>query len=88
MSKHILLTKLKNHIEKVSVIHQKDLSEGWGRVDLPFALSKKYPKASGEFKWQFLFQQKNRWVNKFTKGEGIWKLVQIDGFSGILDCFN
>lgn len=24
---------------------------------------------------------------RFTKGEGIWKFVQIDGFSGILDCF-
>ena len=24
---------------------------------------------------------------KFTKGEGIWKFVQIDGFSGLLDCF-
>jgi len=24
---------------------------------------------------------------KFTKGEGIWKFVQIDGFTGILDCF-
>lgn len=24
---------------------------------------------------------------KFTKGEGYWKFIQIDGFSGILDCF-
>lgn len=24
---------------------------------------------------------------KFTKGEGIWKFIQIDGFTGILDCF-
>lgn len=24
---------------------------------------------------------------KFAKGEGIWKFCQIDGFSGILDCF-
>lgn len=24
---------------------------------------------------------------RFTKGEGIWKFCQIDGFSGILDCF-
>ena len=24
---------------------------------------------------------------RFTKGEGIWKFVQIDGFTGILDCF-
>lgn len=25
---------------------------------------------------------------KFVKGEKIWKFVQIDGFSGIMDCFN
>lgn len=24
---------------------------------------------------------------KFTKGEGIWKFVQLDGFAGTLDCF-
>lgn len=24
---------------------------------------------------------------RFVKGEGMWKFVQIDGFSGILDCF-
>lgn len=24
---------------------------------------------------------------RYTKGEGIWKFVQIDGFTGILDCF-
>lgn len=25
---------------------------------------------------------------KLVKGEGIWKFVQIDGFTGLLDCFN
>jgi len=25
---------------------------------------------------------------KFVKHEGIWKFVQIDGFTGLLDCFN
>lgn len=24
---------------------------------------------------------------RYTKGEGIWKFVQIDGFTGLLDCF-
>lgn len=24
---------------------------------------------------------------RYTKGEGIWKFVQIDGFHGVLDCF-
>ncbi len=25
---------------------------------------------------------------KFTKGERLWKIVQIDGFTGMRDCFN
>ena len=24
---------------------------------------------------------------RFVKGEGLWKFVQIDGFAGVLDCF-
>ena len=24
---------------------------------------------------------------KYVKGEGLWKFVQIDGFTGLLDCF-
>jgi len=46
---------LKNQINKVHVLHQRDLEIGIGRVLLPHALSVKYPNASSELKWQYLF---------------------------------
>lgn len=35
--------------------HQQDLADGFGTVEMPIALSRKYPNAEKEFKWQFLF---------------------------------
>lgn len=69
-----LIPELKAHIEEVHELHKKDLSEGWGKVSMPTALSAKYPGGSKEFKWQWLFPQKNRWINQTTKEEGRWHL--------------
>ncbi len=46
------------HIQSVNKIHQADLKENLGYVDLPFGLDRKYPNANREFKWQFLFPMK------------------------------
>ncbi len=35
--------------------HQKDLKEGFGTVEMPNALARKFPNANKEFKWQYLF---------------------------------
>ncbi len=35
--------------------HQLDLNEGFGTVEMPNALARKYPNADKEFKWQYLF---------------------------------
>jgi integrase len=40
---------LREHVERVKLIHQGDLAEGYGRVYLPFALERKHPKASSEW---------------------------------------
>lgn len=42
-------------IEIVRELHARDLSEGFGRVWLPYALDRKYPNAAEEFGWQYLF---------------------------------
>jgi hypothetical protein len=34
---------------------QEDLQKGLGKVDLPHALERKYPEASAEFAWQYVF---------------------------------
>ena len=69
-----LIPELKEHIEKVRSLHNKDLADGWGAVSMPGALARKYPAGSKEFKWQWLFPQKNRWKNSETGQEGRWHL--------------
>jgi len=46
---------LQTHLEKVFRIHQCDISAGFGRVSLPHALCRKYPNASVEWGWHYLF---------------------------------
>lgn len=51
---------LRAQIEQVRRIHEQDLSEGYGRVYLPYALAKKYPRADQQFAWQFIFPASKR----------------------------
>jgi integron integrase len=51
---------LKEHIRKVQFLHQQDLARGYGATILPHALSKKYPDASTELGWQYLFPARFR----------------------------
>jgi hypothetical protein len=44
--------QLKQHLRKVRDIHQADLAAGYGRVELPHALARKYPNAPVEWGWQ------------------------------------
>ena len=46
---------LKQQIEKVRLIHELDLRQGCGSVYLPYALERKYPNASRELMWQWVF---------------------------------
>jgi integron integrase len=46
---------LGKHLEAVKRQHYEDLASGLGRVVLPFALDRKYPNASTEWAWQFVF---------------------------------
>ena len=46
---------LQSHLNRVKLIHQKDLKEGYGCVYLPNALEKKYPNACREWRWQYVF---------------------------------
>lgn len=42
----------------VKELHERDLSEGFGTVEMPYALQRKYPNAQKEFRWQYLFPMK------------------------------
>ncbi len=65
-----LKTPLQDHLKKVKVIHERDLRDGWGRVQIPTALDRKYPNAPTDWRWQWLFPQESRWFNPQTKEQG------------------
>ena len=61
---------LRRHLKRVRAIHEKDRAAGYGRVSMPYALSRKYPNAGSEWCWQFVFPQRHRWVNARTGQQG------------------
>jgi len=50
---------LKEHLEHVKRLHECDLSKGFGRVYLPYALARKYKNANREWGWQYVFPAKS-----------------------------
>ena len=46
---------LREHLLRVRELHQSDLAQGYGEVYLPDALSRKYPNAAKEWRWQYVF---------------------------------
>jgi integron integrase len=46
---------LLTHLERVRRLHGRDLQAGFGRVQLPDALARKYPNANREWGWQWVF---------------------------------
>lgn len=51
---------LQRHLYTVQQLHALDLEEGYGRVYLPYALERKYPNASQEWGWQYVFPAATR----------------------------
>lgn len=60
----VLIEPLREQIAEVKRIHDADLADGFGAVELPDALARKYPGAVKDFGWQFLFPAQSRWVAK------------------------
>jgi integron integrase len=61
---------LQRHLQAAKQIHEKDLTDGWGRVQMPYALDRKYPNASADWRWQWVFPQESRWRNRETGEQG------------------
>ena len=47
-------------------MHARDLREGYGEVELPHALARKYPKAQYEWGWKFVFPSRKLSVDPNT----------------------
>ena len=61
---------LTKQLERVRTIHQRDLADGFGRVLLPEAIDRKYPGADLDWRWQWVFPQERRWVNRDDGTQG------------------
>ncbi|MEZ4673110.1 MAG: integron integrase [Caldilineaceae bacterium] len=58
---------LQEHLVRIKQQHIADLAEGYGSVELPFALARKYPNADREWYWQYVFPSENLSVDPRSK---------------------
>jgi integron integrase len=59
-----LVESVRRQIEKRRLMHEEDLARGFGTVDLPGALARKYPKAAQELGWQYVFPSSYRSLDR------------------------
>ena len=57
---------LARHLEFVKRQHEQDLRHGAGWVELPGALTRKYPNAGREWAWQWVFPATRVYVDRVT----------------------
>jgi integrase len=50
-----IIEPLKEHLNKVKIIHNQNFKNGFGSVFLPYALERKSPNAGYEWGWQYVF---------------------------------
>jgi integron integrase len=63
--------ELKKQVDDVIALHQQDIREGFGEVYIPEALARKYPNASRESGWQYVFPSKK--LSKDPRSEKIMR---------------
>ncbi|HEX6528235.1 MAG TPA: integron integrase, partial [Burkholderiales bacterium] len=55
-----LVRPLQAHLAEVKRGHERDLTDGYGDVELPHALARKYPRAQYEWGWKYVFPSHKR----------------------------
>jgi integron integrase len=95
-----VVESLQQHMQGVRGVHQADLAAGWGAVELPHALERKYRNAAREWAWLWLFPQGRRWRDPHQRLEGRYHLdpglvqravraaVQAAGISKPATCYS
>jgi integron integrase len=58
---------LRDHLAVARALHARDLKRGGGRADVPNALARKYPSASTEWRWQYVFPAARTYVDPLTR---------------------
>jgi integron integrase len=62
----IVRPELRRHLTTVRKMHDLDRSRGGGAVELPDALSRKYPFAEREWSWQWIFPARRTYIDRAT----------------------
>ena len=65
-----LIEPLQKQLQTAQKLHELDLRSGLGKVEMPFALARKYPKAEMEWAWQYVFPSKSLSVNPRSDTKG------------------
>ena len=61
-----VIQPLEAHLVRVKALHDRDVADGCGDVELPDAISRKYPRAPYEWGWKFVFPSHRRSVDPRT----------------------
>ncbi len=58
---------LREHLKAIQALHARDLRRGGGRVEIPNALARKYPRAAAEWRWQYVFPATRTYIDPLTR---------------------
>jgi integron integrase len=58
---------LREHLKVTQALHARDLRRGGGRVDVPNALARKYPRAATEWRWQYVFPATRTYIDPVSR---------------------
>ena len=74
-----LIEPLKQQLNYAKSLHDLDLAEGLGAVELPYALARKYPHAARSWEWQYVFLSPTRSLHPETglRGRHHWSEDRI-----------
>lgn len=61
-----VIPALRQQIIETQRLRDADLADGYGEVSLPFALERKYPNASRELSWRYIFPASQRSRDPYT----------------------
>jgi integron integrase len=61
-----VIQPLEAHLVRIKALHDRDIADGCGDVELPDAISRKYPRAPYEWGWKFVFPSHRRSVDPRT----------------------
>jgi integron integrase len=64
-----LVPRLREHLVRVKALHDADRAAGFGAVELPAALGRKYRNAACEWPWQWIFPAHDRFRDPVSGGE-------------------